>query len=83
MNVTEHYIIKISFDMFARVLIVVVCSWGGPDRMEGLQPRAGTNQSTFGQWRPPECCGGRQEEQPQLTGEEKSKLKNHVLRELT
>ena len=57
------------------MLVVVVCSRGGPDRMESQQPGVGTGQSTVRQRRPPARRGGRrgQEEQPQLPREEEGR----------
>lgn len=66
-----------------RVCVAVVRSRSGPDRLEGQQPGPGSGQSSAERRRPPECREGRrrQEEQPQLPGEEEgmgSKRTRHV-----
>lgn len=65
----------VCLSLHVHMLVVVVCSWGGPDRMESQQPGVGTNQSTVRQQRPPARRRGRsgQEEQPQLPREEEGR----------
>lgn len=64
-----------------RVCVAVVCSRSGPDRLEGQQPGLGSGQSSAEQRRPPECREGRrrQEEQPQLPGEEEGMGSEHTV----